>query len=61
MEELQKKDLVGKSMLKESLLYVDEDYFGWMLHNKKNNQLLGVIRSIWTEMKNSKPKTETVN
>jgi hypothetical protein len=31
---LQLKTMVGKSMLSESLFYVEEEYFTWMLTNK---------------------------
>jgi hypothetical protein len=31
---LQLKSTVGKSMLNESLFYVEEEYFAWMLANK---------------------------
>ena len=31
---IQSKKIVGKSMLSNSLLYVDEEYFSWMLFNK---------------------------
>ena len=38
-------------MLNESLLNVEEDYFSWMLSNKKNKRLLNVANLAWEEYK----------
>ena len=38
-------------MLNESLLYVEEDHFSWMLSNKKNKRLLNVANLAWEEYK----------
>ena len=50
-EQLHQKKLLGKSMLNESLLNVEEDYFSWMLSNKKNKRLLNVANLAWEEYK----------
>lgn len=37
---IQTKKLLGKSMLSNSLLHVDEEYFSWMLFNKVINLII---------------------
>ena len=43
-------------MLSNSLLYVDEEYFSWMLFNKKNKKLRDIIAGIWKELNDRNPK-----
>lgn len=44
--QIQLKKMLGKSMLSNSLLHVDEEYFSWMLFNK-------VVLSLWRKTNNS--------
>ena len=54
VEQLYQKKLLGKSMLNESLHNVEEDYFSWMLSNKKNKRLLNVANLAWEDHKKVK-------
>ena len=36
MNGLEEKPILGKSMLSESIFYIEEEYFSWMLSNKVN-------------------------
>lgn len=45
---LQPKRIVGKSMLSNSLLHVDEEYFSWMLFNKVESALSRKTRNFGT-------------
>ena len=59
-DELEKKKVLGKSMLNESLLNVDEDYFSWMLHNKKNKKLLDIVNIAWEQFNKGEEKEKSI-
>lgn len=42
---LEEKPILGKSMLSESIFYIEEEYFSWMLSNKVKMWLLSAIRN----------------
>lgn len=42
---LEEKKILGKSMLSESIFYIEEEYFSWMLSNKVSKIIFREIKS----------------